>query len=314
MPIDSQIKHLVDYYYSLGLPEFDQNTSVEKERIRMKTFFQKSTKELAPNIHEVNDHFFDTDYGPIRTRSYAPKINKAKKPLIYLRASGFVIDNFDDSDLFCSKLASHAETAVISIDYPLAPENRFPIPIEASYQTLLKISSSADLFGIDPKGFVLIGESSGACIAAGLSQMLRDRHGPSIGYQVLIYPIAEADFNTSSFKMMGEGNILTEAKVRWYLDKYFKNEEDRQKPYAFPLNAKDFKNLPQTLVITAGHDPLADGGKKYADKLKSAGVTCEHIIYPELIHGFLKFNGIAVAEKAFMDLINKIKLFLYSDS
>lgn len=312
MPIDAQIKHLVDYYYSLGLPEYDESTSVERERERMKNFLKSASADLAPNIKEIHDHFFETDYGKIRVRSYSPKETTSKKTLLYFRGSGFVIDNFEDSDVMCSKLATHLGTHVLSIDYPIAPESPFPTPVEACYQTILKIVSNADLFGMDTKGFMIYGESSGACIGAAVSQMLRDRHGPAIAFQILIYPVTDGDFNTDSYRLMGKGNILSEPKMRWYLSKYFEKEEDRQKEYAFPMNAKDFSKLPKTLIITAGHDPLCDDGKKYADKLKEAGVSTEYICYPDLIHGFFKFNGVPVVDKAFLDLIEKIKHFLRS--
>ena len=165
---------------------------------------------------------------------------------------------------------------------------------------------------MDSTGFVLIGESTGGCIAASVAQMLRDKHGPSIGYLVLIYPVTDCDFSTNSYKKMGSGYILSEDKMRWYFSKYFEKEEDAQKPYAVPMNAKDFSNLPKTLIITAQYDPLCDDGKKYADALKEAGVSCEYLCYKDLIHGFLKFNGLAIAETAFIDIVKKIRTFLRS--
>ncbi|MCH9633004.1 MAG: Carboxylesterase NlhH [Chlamydiae bacterium] len=312
MPIDQEMKHFVDYYYSLKLPEFGESTEVEDIRSLMRTFSSKVSGQISPNIKDVHDHSFETDIGEVRVRSYQPKENSFKKPLVYFRGSGFVIDNFDDSDLFCSKLASQCETTVLSIDYPLAPEFPFPAPVEACYQTLLKIVSNADIFGMDSTGFVLIGESSGGCIAASVAQMLRDKHGPSMGYLILIYPVTNYDFSTSSYKKMGSGYILSEDKMRWYFSKYFEKNEDAQKTYAVPMNAKDFSGLPKTLVITAQYDPLCDEGKKYADALKEAGVSCEYLCYRDLIHGFLKFNGLAAAEAAFVDMVKKIRTFLKS--
>ena len=232
--------------------------------------------------------------------------------MFYFRSSGFVIDNFSDSDLFCSKLASHCETTVLSIDYPLAPENPFPDPVVASYETLLKIVSNADLFGVDSTGFVMIGESTGGCVAASVAQMLCDKKGPSIGYLVLLYPALDYDFTTDSYKSMGSGYILSEDKMRWYFSQYFKKEEDTQKKYALPMKAQDLSLLPKTLIITAQYDPLCDDGKNYAEALKKAGVSCEYICYKDLIHGFLKFNGFAVAENAFLDMVKKIRGFLRS--
>lgn len=310
MPIEPEIKHLIDYYYSLNIPEYNHSTSVELVRELMRNFTNKATGQLSPNIKEVKDHYFDTTHGKIRVRSYHPKFNKFKKPLIYFRGSGFIINNFDEHNVFCSKLASHCETTLLAIDYPLSPEHTFPVAIEACYQTLLKIVSKATLFDIDSKNFVLIGESSGGCLAASLAQMLRDKKGPAIGYQVLIYPVTDHNFQTDSYKMMGSGNIMSEAKMRWYFSKYFAKEEDMQKPYALPMNAKDFSNLPRTLIMTAQYDPLCDDGKNYAEELKKAHVPCELINYKGLIHGFLKFNGIPAAEKAFLDLVHRIHDFL----
>lgn len=312
MSVDQDIKHLIDYYYSLQLPEYSKATQVEDIRALMRAFGERATNQLAPNIKDIQDHFFETSISRVRVRSFHPKVNVYKKPIIYFRSSGFVIDNFDDCNVFCSKLASNCETTVLSVDYPLAPEHSFPNPVEASYQTLLKVISEADLFGMDPTGFILIGESSGACIAACVSQMLRDKHGPTIGYQILLYPVTDFNFKTASYKKMGKGYILTENKMRWYLSKYFSEEADMNKPYAFPMNAKDFSNLPKSLVITAQYDPLCDDGKKYAEALKKAGVSCEYLCYNDLIHGFFKFNGLAAAENAFLGLIKKIKSFLRS--
>lgn len=310
MALDHQIKKMVEYYYSLELPEFNDSTSVEVERERLRKFSQKATPQMSPNIKEVHDHQLDTEYGLIRVRAFYPKQNTVKKPIVHFRGSGFVIDNFDDSNLFCAKLASHCETTVFSVDYPLAPENPFPIPVEASYQALLKIIEKAKFFDIDSSGFILVGESTGGAIAACLSQMLRDRKGPKIGALVLIYPVTDSVFTTESYKKMKEGYILTQAKMRWYLSKYFKSEKDRSILYALPMNAHDFSNLPQTLILTAQYDPLCDDGKKYADKLKEAKVPCELICYKDLIHGFFKFNGYMPIEKAFLELVEKMKRLL----
>lgn len=312
MSIDKDIQQLIDYYNSLKLPEYGKSTQVEDIRALIRTFGAKASNQLAPNIKEVHDHFFDTSIARVRVRSFQPKANTYKKPLIYFRGSGFIIDNFDDSNVFCSKLASNCETTVLAIDYPLAPEHPFPDPVDASYQTLLKIVSEADLFGMDSTGFVLIGESSGACISSCVSQMLRDKHGPTIGYQILLYPVTDYNFKTTSYKKMGKGYILTEDKMRWYLSKYFPEDGDMSKPYAFPMNAKDFSVLPKSLVITAQYDPLCDDGKNYAEALKKAGVSCEYLCYNDLIHGFYKFNGLAASESAFLNLTKKIKSFLRS--
>ncbi len=310
MALDFQIKELIKLYDSLGWVEYNKDTSVKVIRKRMKEFTKNASKNLDSKLKEIKDYTFETEHGPVRVRAFYPQTNTYARPIVYLRGCGFVVDNFEDSDELCSQIASLCQTPLFSIDYPLAPENPYPIPLDACYQTLMKLIQKASFFDIESRGFVLMGESSGACLAACLSQMLRDQHGPGIGYLVLIYPLTDSNFESESYESMGKGYILSEEKMRWYLSKYFKNPSDMSEKYALPMNADDFSNLPKTLVVTAHYDPLRSDGRAYADQLLQAGGDCEYLCYQELIHGFLKCTGVTNAKKALLDIIGRINLFL----
>lgn len=307
--LDSQIKKLVELYYSMELPEFDQESTVEQVRSLITRFSRPSLVE-SEKSGEIKEHRVPTSFGDIGIRGYYPPNKKELAPILYFRSSGFVVDNLKDSDAFCMRLAEATETFVLSVDYPLAPEFPFPSSLEACYQVYLWALEHTDFSNLDTSKVVVMGESSGGCLVANLAQLIRDKGTTPPGYQVLLYPITDSDLETSSYKRLDTGYILTRKKLEWYLSQYLGVLENKDQPYAFPMNMEDLTQLPKTLILTAEFDPLVDDGFKYSNKLKQAGNECEYLCFSGMIHGFLKFNDIKRTEEAFLALSNRIKNFL----
>lgn len=294
--LEREVKQLVDFYNGMNLPEYGDQSSVEEIR---NLFKKLSAPNLVPaeDLCETRENLVQTRAGPAKIRGYYPEHKLERAPIIFFRGSGFVVDNLKDSDAFCSKLAKEQETFVLSVGYPLAPEHPFPESIEACYEIYQWIVEHVSFMGHKPSELVLIGESSGGCLAASLTQLIRDRSDENVGYLILFYPVTDYKRDSASFKNHGTGYIMTRNKMSWYLNKYIKKQQAHEL-YAFPLNAHEYSHLPKTLILAAEYDPLHDQAVKYAEKLKEGNTPCELVSYRGLIHGFMKFNNVAKVKEA----------------
>lgn len=307
--LDSQVKQMIELYYSLDLPEFEEDMSVIQVREILSRFSKNSILPAQPPSCLIKDHVVFSSFGDIKVRGYYPKNKSESAPILFFRGSGFVVDNLKDSDSFCNRLAEACHTFVLSIDYPLAPEFPFPSSLEACYQVYLWALEHTEFINLDSSKIVALGESSGACLLANLTQMIRDKGVKPFGYQILLYPITGTDFETPSYKRFGSGYIMSKKKLNWYISQYLGSLETRKDLYAFPMNMEDLSNLPKTLILTAEFDPLCDDGAKYAQRLKAAGNVCEYISLSGMIHGFIKFSSVKRAQEAFDLLCNRILNF-----
>jgi acetyl esterase len=192
---------------------------------------------------------------------------------------------------------------VASVDYRLAPEHKFPAAVEDSYGATKWVADNAADLGGDPRRIAVGGDSAGGNLAAAVSLMARDRGGPDIAFQLLIYPITNQKFDTDSYKENGEGYMLTKEDMEWFRNHYLRDQHDEENPYASPLLANSLSSLPPAFVITAEFDPLRDEGEAYAARLKEFDVPVRVNRYSGTIHGFmtiaeLKQRGQAVGDAA----------------
>ncbi len=228
--------------------------------------------------------------GQVPVRVFTPgKGASAKLPvLIYLHGGGWVMGGHTDPDIqsTCAFLADAAGCVVVSVGYRLAPESRFPAPVEDSYSVLKWLSEGASELGVDSGRIAVAGDSAGGNIAAALCLMARDRGGPRIVAQVLVYPVTDDSFETESYRACGEGYELATEEMQWFWGKYLARPEDGGHPYASILRAPDLTRLPPALVLTAEFDPLRDEGEAYAARLLEAGVPARLVRYDGAIHGF----------------------------
>jgi len=224
----------------------------------------------------------------VPVRVYTPGGSGPYPVLLFYHGGGWVQGSVDTHDGLCRILAKKSGAVVVSVEYRLAPEHPYPAAIDDAYGALQWVAANGTLLAIDPKKIAVSGDSAGGNLAAAVCLMARDRKGPAIAFQALIYPgLDSARLNTESYKNFGRGYMLDRANVERFIGFYLPNKKDRTAPYASPLLAPNHRGLPPALVITAGFDVLRDEGEAYVKKLKDAGVPARFIRYPGLIHGFV---------------------------
>ena len=229
---------------------------------------------------------------PIPIRVYRPTLEQDLPALVYFHGGGFVICNLDTHDRLCRNLANASGAVVVSVDYRLAPEHKFPAAAEDAYAATCYVAEHAAEFGVDPNRIAVGGDSAGGNLATVVALMARDRGGPSLKFQLLIYPVVDVDDDSPSMREYGHDHFLTRESMDWFIESYIGREEDRRSPYASPWYASDLRGLPAAMVITAECDPLCDQGEAYARKLQSAGVAVVLKRYEGMIHPFFSLAGI----------------------
>ncbi|ELY68103.1 alpha/beta hydrolase [Natrinema versiforme] len=278
------VQAFLELYDSLDAPAFSESTPEEARRNLEE---MRATDDPDIELASVEDHTIDGPHGDLAIRRYDPGTEGADRPVIlYVHGGGWVIGSVDTHDGVCRKLAAESGYPVVSVDYGLAPEHPFPEGLEDCYAALEWVAESADERRASPDEIVVAGDSAGGSLAAGLSLLVRDRGGPDIAYQLLIYPSAGDATVTEAYERNKEGYFLTADDMAWFRSHYFESEIDMGNVYAFPLLADDLSGLPPATVITAGFDPLRDVGADYADRLADAGVPVEYHNYDDMIHGF----------------------------
>ncbi|MBW1861539.1 MAG: alpha/beta hydrolase [Deltaproteobacteria bacterium] len=235
--------------------------------------------------------------GKIPIRIYTPKGIGPFPILVYFHGGGFVICNLDTHDSVCRALTNGASCIVVSVDYRLAPEHKFPAAVDDAYAATQWVAFNANRINGDPDRVAVGGDSAGGNLSAVVSLMARDKGGPSLMYQLLVYPVTNlSSFDTDSYREHGEGYILTKEGMEYYRDHYIRHEEELRNPYVSPLLAQELSGLPPALVMTAQFDVLTDEAEAYANRLKQAGVQVKYIRLDGMIHAF--FSLTAVVDRA----------------
>jgi acetyl esterase len=225
----------------------------------------------------------------------------ARLPIIvFFHGGGWVICNLDTHDGLSRALSAEVGAIVVSVDYRLAPENRFPAAAEDAYGATAWAAAHARELGGDADRLAVAGDSAGGNLAAVAALMARDRGGPRLRFQLLIYPVIDSACDTLSYRDNAEGYFLTAAQMRWYWDQYI-GEGDRAHPYASPLRAPDLSHLPPAHVVTAEFDPLRDEAEAYAERLRSAGGTATVRRYEGMFHGFFSMGMLLEAARRASD-------------
>ena len=293
MTLDPQIAGLIETLDS-GFPPVHTMTGAQARAAIRSRFVANPQPE---HVASVTDHQVPVDNGRIDVRVYRPEASEPLPLLVYAHGGGFVFCDLDSHDGLCRNLANLIPAVVVSVAYRLAPEHRWPTGAEDLYAaTRWAVDHAAD-FGADPSRVVVGGDSAGGNLAAVTTLMARDRGGPDLAAQLLLYPVIAADFDTDSYRMFGEGFYNPRPALQWYWDQYVPQVEDRQNPYASPLHG-DVSGLPPAVVVLAGHDPLRDEGIAYADALEAAGVPVTRRPFDGGIHGFMTMPMLDIAHQA----------------
>lgn len=282
MPLDPQAQALLDLIKSAGIPPFHE-MSVEDARKQLLAVYRGEPED----VHRVENRTIPGPGGDLPVRIYRPSAATGLPLIVFFHGGGWVLGNLDSHDVVCRALANGVPAVVVSVDYRLAPEAKFPAPVEDCYAATVWAAENAASLGADANRLAVAGDSAGGNLAAAVCLMARDRSGPPIRHQVLAYPVTNYDFSTPSYERNAEGFGLSRDSMRWFWEHYLPDTASGSNPYASPLQAKDVSGLPPAFVLTAEYDPLCSEGDAYAERLREAGVAVRHRCYEGLIHGFI---------------------------
>ncbi|MES1986041.1 MAG: alpha/beta hydrolase [Pseudomonadota bacterium] len=274
---------MLDRRAALGLPGFAAGSPDDARR----TFAQSQTAlppDRGARIALVEDIAIPASHGTIAGRRYIARPGAVRGRILYFHGGGWVFGTLDGFDAVCRDLAHATGAEIISVDYRLAPEHRFPAAIDDGWAALLAYS--------DVRPLAVMGDSAGGNIAAALALRARDTGGLSIDLQILLYPALSPDFERESVTRYGAGDhFISRADLAWFWDHYVPGDQ-RTNPYAAPLAAAGLQNLPPAIMVLAGCDPLHDEGEAYARALDEAGVTVTLRDHADMAHGFFTLVGL----------------------
>ena len=295
MPLDPQMKAVLDTMAAAKVPPFHQLTPQEARKVMGR---RAAPGEPTP-VARVEDRKIPGPGGDIPVRIYTPNGNPPFGSLIYFHGGGWVLGDIELTDEPCRMLTKGAGCVTVSVDYRLAPEHKFPAAPEECYAATKWVADNAAAIGVDNNRLAVGGTSAGANLAAAVALMARDRGAPRIAYQLLVYPATTSVLDTPSHREFSkDGFILSRADMEWFWGHYLNGEADRSNPYACPAYAKTLRGLPPAFVITAEFDPLRDEGEAYAARLRDDGVTAVLKRYEGVTHGFFGMPALLDKSKA----------------
>lgn len=289
MPLDPQAQAFLDQVVAMNLPPLN---TLSVEEARQATAALSEMHGAPEPVASVDNLVAAGPAGEIPLRVYTPEQEGPYPLLIYLHGGGWVIGDLETHDALCRTLTNSVGCMVASVDYRLAPEHKFPAAAEDAYAATAWVAAHAAEIGGDPQRVAVGGDSAGGNLAAVAALMARDRGGPALVHQLLVYPVTDSACDTVSCRENAEGYFLTLDMMRWFWQHYLRSASDGENPYAAPLRARDLRGLPAALVITAEFDPLRDEGEAYAARLRAAGVRVQLKRYDGMIHGFFGMSAL----------------------
>lgn len=307
MPLDPQAKALFDF---IGLSDLTpvEHLTPQEARTMFEALAEARRKLAVEPVDQIRDLKIPGPAGEIPIRVYTPKIQSPAPALIYFHGGGWVLGDLESHDHVCRALANNASCVVLSVDYRLAPEHKFPAAVHDSFAATQWIADLAGELGVDRSRIAVGGDSAGGNLAAVVSQIARDRGGPSIAYQLLIYPSTDMRMNMPSIEENADGPLLTKASMHWFVNHYLNSDADRTDSLASPLLASNLRGLPPAFILTAECDPLRDEGEAYGQHLREAGVPVEVQRYEGMPHGFFSFAAaLDGGRRAFADATSRLR-------
>lgn len=299
MPLDSQIAAFLETQAAAaeenGIPPILEQTP-EMARAGYRALAEAMGS--GPDLFDVEDRTIPgPDQNQIPVRIYRPSKKKDLPILVYFHGGGWVIGDLDTHDQVCRMLSDGAQTIVVAVDYRLAPEHTFPAAVRDAYTALEWVERHAQELGGDALRLAVGGDSAGGNLAAVVSQLSKERGGPEIVFQLLVYPAVDMTQSHPSVEENGEGYVLTKDHMTWFRGHYLPDSLEWTNPQASPLHFEDLRGLPPALIITAEFDPLRDEGEEYARRLKAAGVAVQIERFEGQVHIFYQLAPIVDAAR-----------------
>jgi acetyl esterase len=284
MPLDPDMKALLDQMAAAKMPSFHQMTpQAAREQMTRRT----TGGDPVP-VARVEDRKVAGPHGEIPIRIYTPNGNGPFGVLVYFHGGGWVLGNIEMTDQPCRMITKEAGCVTVSVDYRLAPEHKFPAGPEDCYVVTKWVAENAAALGCDAKRIAVGGTSAGGTLATATALMARDRGGPGIAFQLLVYPATQRELDTPSHSQFANDGyyVLSRADMEWFWGHYLASDADARNPYACPARAKTLSGLPPAMVMTAEYDPLRDEGEAFAARLREEGVATVLKRYDGVTHGF----------------------------
>jgi acetyl esterase len=264
-------------------------TQAREAYLTRRTFTQPDPVEVG----EVLNHDVQANGARFKVRTYQPqgRATTALPALVYYHGGGWTIGDLDTHDVLCRSLCRQSGLVVVSVDYRMGPEHKFPAAYLDSLAAFEWVQQQADRLGIDAARVAVGGDSAGGNLAASVCLGLRDQSRQPC-FQLLIYPATNMNLVTPSHTTNGQGYLLTREAIEWFRDQYLSGPADFDDWRASPLLARSHAGLPPAFVLTAGYDPLRDEGLLYAEALSKAGVACQYVCFERQIHGFITMGRV----------------------
>lgn len=249
-------------------------------------------------VGKVDDRRIPGPDAEIPLRIYTPEGSGAFPLVVFYHGGGFVLGSLETHDELCRAICRGSGAVVVSVDYRLAPENKYPAAPDDCYAALQWCADNAATLDADPERIAVAGDSAGGNLAAVTALRARDLGGPLLRHQLLIYPVTDCRFDTPSYDQNAHGFFLTRDAMQWFWSHYLASMDQAEEPYACPQRTPDLSGLPSATVITAEYDPLRDEGEEYARRLQQAGNGVSLRRYDGMIHGFVSMADMFDAGRA----------------
>ena len=300
MSLDPQAKWVLDIAEQVKAPLLEDLSATEAKAAYEERAQKLCFKDVP--IGSTEDLEIDGPHGNIPLRIYKPVDGPDTLPvLVFYHGGGWVIGSRDSHDALCRKICNQGPFLIVSVDYRMGPEAKFPAAADDAYTSLQWTHKNISAYGGDADRIAVGGDSAGGNLSAVVCQMARNSGTAAPVFQWLIYPATNMDMCTDSHRDFAEGYFLTKQLMTWFQGHYLNGPEDQKNWKASPLLAESCADLPPALVQTAGFDPLKDEGKAYSDRLNKEGGRSSYTDYPGMIHGFINLGGAIDAAQTAID-------------
>lgn len=288
MPLDKQAEAFIKQLAAMGGPQLNEmDVATAREALGVLTELGGPPEPVSSVVNRT----IPGPQGEIPIRIYTPDASGPLPIVVYFHGGGWVMGTLEMLEAACTRLCNRASAVVVSVDYRLAPEHKFPGPVTDCYAATEWVAENAHLIGGDATRIAVAGDSAGGNLAAVVALMARERGTPQVAFQLLVYPVTDFDYTRPSYQENGQNYFLTTDMMRHFAGIYLNDEQDTLDWRAAPLRVEDASGLPPAFVITAEFDPLRDEGEAYAQRLKAAGSAVTVKRYAGQIHGFWGMCG-----------------------